>query len=233
MRLVTANIGRKQNIQQTRADFETIRSLGGIVGFQEIDEEPDPAPEHAFLRGVLGPKFNLVGADTRVPVAVPKPYKVLASHTVFGTGGVKVWSPARYFVVAIIERQGLSDKLKALFKRNQEAFVVINTHYPAGAYHGTRPPAAKRELKKHWDEQFENHKKLVKKYVDRGYTVFWTGDVNRVDMPRVHPRERQVVTAGIDSISYVEGKVKVKAFGKGSRKLYSDHDALFANFKLG
>lgn len=230
MRIVTANIGRKQSVQHTRADFETVRLLKGITGFQEIDEEPDPAPEHAFMRVVMGDKFTLKGMNTKVPIAVPNKYEVIYGRTVYGSGAVKHWSPVRYFTIVKIKvRPNLLDKA---LRRTQKSFVVINTHYPAGGYHGDRPPAAKQELRQHWDQQFAIHKALVKHYVDKGYTVFWTGDTNRPDMPKVHPREVRVVTAGIDSMSYIEGDVKVQFKRKGMRDLYSDHPAFYADFEL-
>ena len=230
MRLVTANIGRKQNVQQTRADFETIRRLKGIVGFQEIDEEPDPAPEHDFLRAVLGNGYSLKAMGTRVPIAVPKEYEVLYAKTVYGCDGVKKWSPPRFLtVVKVKKKETLVDKA---LRRTQKAFIVINVHYPAGGYHGDRPAAAKKELKNRWDELFVAHKHLIKTYVDKGYTVFWTGDVNRTDMPKVHPREVQVVTIGIDSVSYIEGDIAVKVKRRGHANLYSDHNAQYADFDL-
>jgi hypothetical protein len=229
MRLITANIGRKASVQHTRADFETIKALGGIVGFQEIDEADVP-PEHELLKAVLSGKFNLYGMEHFVPIAVPKDYQVVGTHSVFATGGVAHYSPTRFFTVVTVKTpQGLVDKL---LKRDQKIFVVINTHYPAGGYHGDRPAAAKQELKNHWDEQFAKHKELIKHYADKNITVFWTGDVNRTTMPKVHPREKQIVTVGIDSVSYVEGGVKVKVLRTGHAALYSDHNAQYADFKL-
>lgn len=231
MRLITVNEGRKQSVQQTRADFETIKRLKGIVGFQEIDEA-DTANEHALLKGVLGPTNELVGMTHYVPIAVPKrQYKVVASREIFGTGGVAHYSPARFFTVVLVKRKkSLTD---TLLNREQKVFVVINTHYPAGAYHGDRPRGAENELQKHWDEQYKKHRELMKDYVDKGFTVFWTGDSNRASMPKTHPREVQVVTAGIDNICYVEGGIKVKVLRKGIHDLHSDHPALYADFELG
>jgi hypothetical protein len=230
MRLVTANIGRKASVQHTRADFETIRRLRGITGFQEIDEADAP-PEHSLLKAVLSSGYELGGLAHYVPIAVPKRgYKLLRTRDVYATGGVKHWSPTRFFTVATVKSKAkLRDRIKG---RTDNVFIVINTHYPAGGYHGERPPEAKKELIKHWDEQFVKHRELVKHYADKGYTVFWTGDVNRTTMPKVHPREVQVVTVGIDSISYVEGNVKVKVKHKGSAKLFSDHNAQYVDFIL-
>lgn len=81
-------------------------------------------------------------------------------------------------------------------------------------------------------EQFDKYKELVARHVNKGFTVFWTGDINRTTMPKGHPKEVQVVTVGIDSVSYIEGKVKVKIKKKGHAALYSDHNAQFADFKL-
>lgn len=229
MRVITANIGRKASVQHTRADFATIKALKGICGYQEIDEADGP-PEHDLLKAVLGGSNTLVGMEHHVPISLPKKFDVINSHTVFATSGVPKYSPARFFTVAIVrQKKTLIDRIRG---RNHKAFVVINTHYPAGGYHGERPEAAAKQLRTHWDEQFAVHKKLIEKYVDRGYTVFWTGDVNRTTMPKVHPREVRVVTVGIDSVSYVEGNIKVKVIRKGSAKLFSDHNAQYADFKL-
>jgi len=229
LRLITANIGRKASVQHTRADFETIRRLKGITGFQEIDEADKPL-EHSLLKAVLSSDYFLEGLKSFVPVAIPKGYEVINARVVYGAPGVAHYSPNRYFVVVVIaKKETWLDKKLA---RQRKAFVVINTHYPAGAYHGDRPAAARRELIDSWDRQFLKHKSIVKHYVDKGYTVFWTGDVNRTVMPKVHPREVQVVTVGIDSVSYVPGGVKVKVIRKGSAQLYSDHNAQYADFEL-
>lgn len=229
LRLITANIGRHQSVQHTRSDFENIRRLGGIVGFQEIDEADAP-DEHALLKTVMGRSHTLCGMGHLVPIAVPKSWVVTSCRDEFGADGVAKWSPARFFTVVTVKvPQSLLDKAR---KRPEKIFAVINCHYPAGAYHGTRPPQAKAELRDRWDEMYKKHRELVKNYADKGITVFWTGDSNRAEMPKTHAREVQVVTAGIDNVCYVEGKVKVKPVFKGARNLYSDHPALWADFKL-
>lgn len=227
MKLITANIGRGIGHAQVRSDMQKIKNEAprAIIGWQEIDEA-DEAQEHSILRSIFG-RQHLIGMEHRVPISVPRWFRVTRSRSVFATGGIPHVSPTRWFTEAVIQN-----------RRGNKKFVVINGHYPAGAFNN-KIESTQKERKDHWEEMFQVHKARVAHWVDQGYTVFWVGDVNRMDMPKVHHREVRVVTTGIDSISYVigasHGHVKpigVKFRGAGSIKLNSDHDAKWARFKL-
>lgn len=224
LRLATSNIGRKSSVAGVWKDIRKIRKAlpKAVVGWQEIDEA-DPATEHEIMRNVLAKTNNLVGMRTKVPVSVPRSrYRVKSKRVVYATAGIPHVSPTRW-----ITEVHLEDKQNAAIE-----FVVLNLHYPAGAWNAKRNERAEADRMHGWNEMREVHKERVKYWHDKGVTVFWVGDVNRMAMPKVHPKEVQVVTAGIDSISYIEGDVKVKVITTGHIVLNSDHDARWVEFNL-
>ena len=224
MKLVTANIGRKSSVAGVWSDVRKVKNAapGAIVGWQEIDEG-DPADEHRILRKVLRRANRLIGMRTKVPISLPRRrYRVLEKRIVFAAKGIPHVSPTRWVVETLVQ-----DKRNAAI-----VFVVINVHYPAGAWNAKKNERAEADRMEGWKDMFGVHKARVKYWHDKGVTVFWVGDVNRMDMPKVHPKEVQVVTKGIDSISYIEGNVLVKAIRTGVIILKSDHNAHWAVFHL-
>lgn len=226
MRLVTANIGRKSSIAGVWSDVREIKTKcpGAIVGWQEIDEA-DPAPEHKILDKVIGPVANLAGMRTKVPISVSrKHYRVLEKNVVFASKGIPGVSPTRWIVETVVQ-----DKRNAAI-----VFVILNVHYPAGAWNAKTHERAEAERDEAWADTFRVHKARVKHWHDKGYTVFWVGDTNRMAMPKVHPDERQIVTRGIDSISFIpcDTGVRVKVLRSGVIELFSDHNASWVDFQL-
>jgi hypothetical protein len=191
---------------------------GSIIGWQEIDDD-DEAQEYRILNRVFNKTFITVGRGQRVPITFSRAYKVLNSKVTFGSHGIAKVTPHRVVVEVM-----LKDRLR--FWR--PAFAVVNTHYPSGAFNGKVDYKEGARVDA-WHDLFKVHQARVKHYADREVTVFWTGDTNRRDMPKVHPRERQLVTAGIDSISVVPGAAKFKIGKTGFLSLNSDHDARYVN----
>lgn len=224
MKLATANIGRKSSIAGVWSDVREIRTKvpGAIVGWQEIDEA-DPAPEHDILKQVLSKSNRLVGMRTKVPISVPRSrYRIKSKRVVYAAKGIPGVSPTRWIVETELE-----DKRNAAI-----TFVVLNVHYPAGAWNAKTHERAERERDEAWEDMFRVHKGLVNYWHKKGVTVFWVGDTNRMAMPKVHPDERQVFTKGIDSISFIEGNVKVKVVQMGTIELFSDHNGHWVEFQL-
>lgn len=222
MILVTANLGRKATPLGTLNDMRKIkRSLSRpIVGWQEIDEA-DPGDEHAMLKRVYR-NFIQIGFKGRVPISVPRSkYRVLQRNTIVGSQGIPNVSPRRLLTEVLLQ-----DRDNAAIK-----FVVINVHYPAGAFN-KKIESTQRARENAWDNMFAVHKRRVQYWANKGVTVFWVGDVNRMGMPKVHPRERQVITAGIDSLSFIEGDTRVAFVRQGVVDLNSDHNAKWAEFRL-
>lgn len=224
MKLVTANIGRKSSVAGVWSDVRKIRTHapGAIVGWQEIDEA-DPAEEHDILKAVLAKSNRLIGMRTKVPISLPRSrYRVIEKRVVFAAKGIPHVSPTRWVVETLVQ-----DKRNAAIE-----FVIINVHYPAGAWNAKTHERAEAERDDAWEDMFRVHKARVKYWHDKGVTVFWVGDTNRMSMPKVHPDERQVVTAGIDSISFIQGDVRVKVLRAGTIELNSDHNAKWVDFSL-
>lgn len=220
IKIITANIGRDgMSTARVREDLLKIKKQRGskFICFQEIDEA-DPANEHGLVRSTF--KRNvLAGMNHMEPIVAPWGAKLLHNRTVKACDGIPHITPARFFNVAVFEY------------RNQK-FVIINCHYPAGAYNGHVAPGQHHGVMAAWEEMFKKHQELVNHYLDKGYTVFWTGDVNRIDMPKVHPNERRLWSHRIDSISVIESGFEFKVHDKGSFPLNSDHDGCWVSGEL-
>lgn len=219
MKIITANIGRTgMTAARVREDLRKIKRQRGakFIGFQEIDEA-DQANEHQILNSVFkrNPKVGMKHMD---PIVGARGASVISRQIVKACDGIDGVTPTRWITAAVWQYRG-------------KRFVHVNTHFPAFAFNG-KDESFQDEVMAAWQEQFRKLSEVVKHFNDQGYTVFWTGDVNRVDMPKVHPKERQLVTAGIDSISVIEGEYKVRVRNKGHLSLNSDHDARWVQVDL-
>lgn len=224
MILCTANIGRtKMTADRVEADMRKIKSTfrgGAIIGWQEIDEA-DQADEHAILRRVYRDYYENIAMETRTPISVFQGYEVERSRVIHATGGIPHVSPHRVITEALIR-----------YRRKSPPIVVLNMHYPPGAFN-KKIEKTQKQREEHWAEMFEKHQDRLKYWADeRGLTTFWMGDVNRQKMPKAHPRERQLVTQGIDSISVVVRSTKVDVVRRGVIDLNSDHNARYVKVNL-
>lgn len=225
MKIITANIGRDgMTAARVTEDFYRIKRQFGakFIGFQEIDEA-DPADEHSLLRHVFK-GYKIAAFRHMEPIVGPRLARIIHQETVKVADGVGGATPDRYLSTVVWQYRG-------------KKFVHINAHFTAFAWNGKNETIASRgftqqQVLQAWTDEAEALKAKIKHYNDLGYTVFWTGDVNRVDMPKMHPRERQLVTSGIDSISVIEGEWKVRVKKKGHFALNSDHDARWVSFDL-
>ena len=212
-KIVTANIGRNIGAGGVEADYRAILNEApqGIIGFQEIDEA-DPANEHGLLQDAFE-QFEIVNFSSRVPLAVHNRFDLTKTDDFRLSPGVKHASPPRVATDAWLEIDG-------------EILVVINFHLIAGAWNA-KIESNQQIRREYWWDAVDKLKARIEWHIAHGRTVVWMGDVNRMDMVKLHRRERQLVTPGIDSISVVESRLKAKVREKGTIKLNSDHDADF------
>lgn len=203
---------------RVREDLLKIKRQPGFkfIGFQEIDEA-DPADEHAILNQVYR-RQKKVGMRHMDPIVAPVAAKIVSHKVTKATDGIGGVTPTRYITAAVFEFRG-------------KRFAHVNTHYPAFAWNG-KNESFQKEVMSAWQEQFRAHQDIVDFYVRQGLTTFWTGDVNRVDMPKVHHDERRLWTRGIDSISVVERNFEFRVKDKGAIALNSDHDACWVSGDL-
>lgn len=170
------------------------------MGWQEIGEGDDDGREARWIdRYFAGDYRNLYAHDPvahRVPMSVPRDYAVLRRRVTRVHGGKAGVSPHRVITEAVLERvdtPGLR-------------FVLVNTHYVAGAWNGRQDPheAWRDDM---WRRHFRAHRDdVLGHWRSLGYPVIWTGDVNRAPMPLLLPRhERRAFGGGIDQIGWVPG----------------------------
>lgn len=86
------------------------------------------------------------------------------SNATFVHGGIGEVTPLRWINEVAVEHRS-HPGLK---------FVLINTHYLAGAYNGEQNP----NLRDEWDLHKKTHRERVMAHHDRGHLVIWTADTN-------------------------------------------------------
>lgn len=207
-RVVSANIGRANPASVAKKAIKKVRDKSApngypIVGWQEIDED-DKGDEHQMIKDVFGGRYQNLFMDrndsntgderykTREPMTIPKTWEVVSRQVHFTHGGLGGVSPSRYITQAHIRHK----------KYSKLSFVLLNTHYVAGAFNGESDQHEKWR-KVHWHNHFKKHKQIVANLVKKGHTVIWTGDPNRrAGMPKVHPNEKRFFK-GIDKIGLI------------------------------
>lgn len=234
--VVTSNLGRagtRGPYEQSVAAVRNGVKVGGrpfkpLVGFQEIGEgDRFPDFEAKLIDRYFGAGFTKVfngakSSASREPIVVPAPFQVISSNVTPTHGGIAKVSPDRSISEVVVQAAD-DPKLQ---------IAILNTHYIAGAYVG--PMIANR--RPYWDKHFRTHARRIQAYLDLGLPVIWTGDVNRVALPKLHPNEQRVFPRGIDQIRWIPGRNGTRIVLEGKRSIRTtiegNHRALVAHFRI-
>jgi hypothetical protein len=212
--VVTANIGRGVSTDVAHANIDRIATgfPGAFVGFQEIDEAD--SPDEAALVSSTFPVANgatptgmhealaTSGQDTyafagfsgpgwkrATPIAVPATWDILRQSVRRSSDGLAHVSPSRVIVSARCRPVADPDFPPVLF---------LNGHYPL---------ARRKRAKVLWEACQASWTERAAEIHDRpagGFTIITTRDTNHHGrMPKIHPRERQLLAPGIDRISVI------------------------------
>lgn len=248
--VVTANIGRGVSTEVAHANIHRIAESfpGAFVGFQEIDEadSPDEAalvaarfptaddatrPElhdalasagqatYAFA-GFRGP-----GWKRATPIAVPTTWDILRQSVKKSSDGLAHVTPNRVIVSA---------RCRPVDDPEFPPVMFLNGHYPL---------ARKEAAKPLWKDCQASWAQRANEVHDRpagGFTIITTRDTNHHGrMPKIHPRERQLLTPGIDRISVIPAepsspnRVTVRVLRRRVVNLTIDgHDAHAVDLRL-
>ncbi|HEY3555941.1 MAG TPA: hypothetical protein VGL05_00670 [Kribbella sp.] len=226
--VVTANIGRK-HLGAREAAIKAVR--GGdpghrpFVGWQEIGEgdSGEAAMIAKHFGSAYGNAFLRDEKSFRVPISVPAPWKIVNRKRTFVHGGIKHVTPPRYLNEVVVEH-------------SQHAglrFVLIDTHYIAGAYNGNNNP----NLRDEWNLHHKLHRERVLAHHANGQLVIWTADTNNPNYDRAtgQKSEHKVFSKGIDRINWLpgNGNVKLELLNTKVIPMHVDgHDARMAIFRI-
>lgn len=211
--IVTANIGRGVSAEVAHANIRRVARTfsGAFVGFQEIDEAdapdetallvarfPSGEPPQAGMHEELASSghgtytfagFGGPGWKRATPFAVPTTWDIVRQSVRKSSDGLAKVTPHRVIVSALCRPVDDPDFPPVMF---------LNGHYPLA-----RTAVAKRL----WRDCHASWTARVGEVHDAsggGHTVITTRDTNRHGrMPRLHPRERQLLAPGIDRISVI------------------------------
>ncbi|ADB30948.1 hypothetical protein Kfla_1854 [Kribbella flavida DSM 17836] len=226
--VITANIGRA-DLGAREAAIRAVRNGDPghrpIVGWQEIREGDtgEPAMISQYFGDLYQNAFLHHDTSYRVPISAPQPWKVVNSRATFVHGGIAGVTPPRWINEIVAEHQA-HPGLK---------FVLINTHYIAGAYNGNQNP----NLRDEWDLHKKTHRERVMAHHGRGHLVIWTADTNRPDFDKAtgQDTERKAFAHGIDRINWLPGDGTVQLDLLSTRTIpmnVDGHDARAAIFRI-
>jgi hypothetical protein len=206
-----ANIGRRADQAQTRANIKRVRhadprqDLEPAVGWQEVNDDNAPVDERDLITETFPadtfttwPRFDRhVGA--LVPVTLPLPWRPIDpstdqwAHKISdGEAGIQ---PDRFITVRIARHPDLPAPL-----------AVVSWQNVQGAY--TDPGQSREGYRRaSWAHQW--HDGIVPEVtslVRDGITVAYAADTNRPRCPLLRWDDHRVLQAGIDALGYVPGR---------------------------
>lgn len=159
------------------------------------------------------------GGPHEVPISIPKGWKILGSELVKVHGGKRRVSPARY-IVAVRVQVG----------EHQLAFV--NCHPVSKPRRGV---TSSRWRIARWDQYRTRLAGIVTDLHDQGHTVVFGGDMNKRDVPRIHPDQAQLIHSGLDHLWIAPATgvtATVTRRRKVGRTLLMDHPILTVTVDL-
>lgn len=159
------------------------------------------------------------GGPHEVPISSPKGFEVTGSSVVLVHKGRRTISPARYITV-----------VRGTWGGHRVA--LVNCHPVSKPRRGV--PFWRWRIN-HWNLYHEKLVVIVGHAASQGYTVVFGGDMNKRNVPVVHPRQRALVESGLDHLWVVPedghhvANVRTR---KIRRTVLMDHPILHASFDL-
>jgi len=226
--IITANIGRK-HLGAREAAINAVRhgdsAARPLVGWQEIGE--GDKGERAMIEKHFGDAYHHAFLDNtrsfRVPISVPKPWKIVDSKPTRAHGVIKNVSPPRWVNEVVVAHES-NPNLQ---------FAVVNTHYLFGAYNGANRP----DLRDEYDHHHAVHKQRVLHHHRQGRPVIWTADTNNPHYGTATGRaaEKRAFPGGIDRIDWLPGNASIQLQLRGTRTVdmhVDGHNARVAIFRI-
>ena len=212
--VVTANIGRGVSTAAAHANIRKVAQSfpGAFVGFQEIDEadapdeaalllarfpsadEAGPTGMHDVLESAGRHRYAFAGFTgpgwkKATPLAVPTTWNIVTQSVKKSSDGLALVTPNRAIVSAQCRPADDPDFPPVMF---------LNGHYPLAR------TAPAKELWRDCQTSWTSRAAELHDRAGGGFTIITMRDTNRHGpMPRIHPRERQLLAPGIDRISVI------------------------------
>jgi hypothetical protein len=217
--VATANLGRGVPIAEWRENMRRLRKVPGrnvFYGLQEIDEADAPDERGDLLREFRS-THRFAGTQTAVPILVPRSWAIHARHVHHASDGVAGLSPHRVINQAVVH---------PVARRDRKA-VALNTHFgrdiPQLARARADADKVLRDRLEHWSGR-------------RGLPSWLTADLNSRRYPKLAPREKRFVSAGLDVIRGYEPvpkRPRIELLDRGTINLTIDgHDLEWARLRL-
>lgn len=187
---------------------------------QELDEEPDPAHEHAVFNSMLEPGSKKVWWRSREPIILSpgarawRRRRVLTMGSGQDIGAPDGTGPARHAVTCVAKIEGV-------------LLGVGNTHPHRSLEH----PRVIR-AREHGQEVFSQELRGVRRS-HGGISGIWGADMNDRSVPKLVPGEKVAISRGLDHLRYWEHAegARMKLLDTGTLNGTIDpHDPLWARW---
>jgi hypothetical protein len=189
---------------------------------QELDEEPDPANEHAVFGSMLEPGSKKVFWRTREPIILSPSFKarrrrrVLTMGSGQEIGGPDGTGPRRHAVTCVGAYKGV-------------LLGVGNTH-PHRSLSNPRVVRARE----HGQDVFSQELRGVRRS-HGGISGLWGADMNDRTVPKMVPGEKVAISRGLDHLRYWEHSngASMRLLDAGTLNGTIDpHDPLWARWRV-
>jgi hypothetical protein len=223
IRVVSLNVKSNplMSAGKVRADVDKAAKLGAdVIMWQEI--QPDYYKNIVRSENSTGGNgrwkhyFTGYAIPISIRVAGDSPWVVKDTGVRKMHNGMAKVSPHRYVTW-----------LKVYNKQSRQTTILMNTHMVSGAWNG-RYNRADDWRKKMWNIHFAKQSELIKDFSNRGYTVVYGGDFNRMEMGKFTARDSRITVHGIDKIGVVRtanDRIEKVTVRKTVGGFNSDHDA--------
>jgi len=221
----TANIKNYPDMPKKKvvADAKEVSAICDIWGMQENNPEEDDDA----ISVALGDEWMKVHGSTDIPIWYRKDkFRLVGArvHLMPFEPVLPLTPRPRNLVAATFKLRG----------RDVPPFVIMNSHFIAGAYNGDNSKADTARRVSQWDIEWSHLRKFIEQYRRKGYTVFVEGDFNHPRPPKPTPNFAWLVGTRLDRIGVTTtGDVEVEEMSDGVIELNSDHNAQWTRVLLG
>lgn len=160
--------------------------------------------------------------------------------SVFPKAGIDVYAAEAHLLTKAVpwlpQPSRYADMIYCTDVASALSYDIISVHLTNGAYAGKKRSKRQIEARKRlWDKQYARLQKIVQKSLDEGRPVVVAGDFNRINPPKLSPRQVMLATHGLMKIIAVAPygfEIRAGLAVSLIKDLKTDHPGLQVRFRV-